>query len=312
MGFKVATSFVVFASVLVLLSLGSFASYAEAQTFEMYVQKMPPHWEKQFGDVLTNATQYWEEKIPGLKFGTVKFVDQADFVVEWASQYGEGKLGYYSTNTLNEYGKPKLTISLGFFKDKKWNLVSTDYALEITKHELGHAIGLPHSDDPNDMMYPTIESYESWQQSYGEKPKPTPKTSEQNLQASTLKSTIDWQNKSQKYQKLASDKIFNLETKIDTAKSLLDSANYENMAAKVEIEKAWTAFWWAKKYYANAEKMQTDGGAFLLQSEYHDSYKKFKSSYDYAKKLEKKLADISKYHKKAYELEYGKHNAIEP
>jgi hypothetical protein len=95
---------------------------------------------------------------------------------------------------------------------------------------------------------------------------------------------------------------------MDTAKSLLDSANYENMAAKVEIEKAWTAFWWAKKYYANAEKMHTDGGAFLLQSEYQDSYKKLKSSYYYAKKLEKKLDDITKYHKKAYELEYGKNS----
>ncbi len=91
---------------------------------------------------------------------------------------------------------------------------------------------------------------------------------------------------------------------------MLDSANYENMAAKVELEKAWTAFWWAKKYHANAEQLQTDGGAFLLQTEYQDSYKKFKSSYDYAKKLEKKLADITKYHKKAYELEYGKNNSI--
>ncbi len=308
MYFKI-TVLTAFASVLILSGLSSLVSYAEAQTFNVYEQKMPLHWENQFGDILLNATQYWEQKMPGLKFETVKFVDDSDFVVEWASQYGEGKLGYYSTNTVNAYGKPKLTISLGFFKDKKWNLVSTEYALEITKHELGHAIGLPHSSNPDDIMYPTIENYESWQQSHTEKPQAKAKTSEQNLQASTQKQTaVDWQSKSEKYQKLASDKIYKLEPKIGDAKLLLDSVNYENMAAKVEIERAWTAFWWAKKYHAEAEKMHTDGGAFFLQSEYQDSYEKFKQSYDYAKKLEKKIADITKYHKKAHELEYGTNN----
>lgn len=149
-----------------MLSLGFFTSYAEAQTFEMHVKKMPSHWEKQFGDILSKATQYWEAWIPGLKLDTVKFVDQADFVVEWASQYGNGNLGYYSTNTANEYGKPKLTISLGFFKDKK--------------------------------------------------------------------------------------------------------------------------------YHTNAEKLNTDGGAFFVQSKYQDSYQKFKSSYDYCKKAGKEASRYNK------------------
>ncbi len=135
---------------------------ADAQTYKIHVQKMPPHWQKTFGDTLDKAIQFWQQKTPGLVIDKVPYQDQADFVLEWASQYDSGKLGYYSSSTLNEYGKPKLTISLGYFKDKKWNLVSPEYALEITKHELGHAIGLPHSTDPTDVMYPQIENYESW------------------------------------------------------------------------------------------------------------------------------------------------------
>lgn len=257
----------------------------------MYVQKMPQHWQDEFGDVLTNATQYWEAKTSNLKFETVQYVDKSDFVVEWASQYGEGKLGYYSTNTANAYGKPTMAITLGFFKDKEWHLASPEYVLQITKHEIGHALGLPHSVDPNDIMYPTIEDYESWLQD-----------SEQNIQAPS--NTADWQSRSEKYQEMASEKILPLESKIDETQSLLNSISYEGNASNESLDNAWTSFWWAKKYLNSAEKTQIDGGASVLQSNYYDSYIKFKSSYDYAKKAEQKISQIIEHIEKANSLAY--------
>ncbi|MBI5146541.1 MAG: matrixin family metalloprotease [Thaumarchaeota archaeon] len=277
-------------SVLILFSIGSI-SYAKAETVNMYVQKMPQHWQDEFGDVLTNATQYWEAKTSNLKFETVQYVDKSDFVVEWASQYGEGKLGYYSTNTANAYGKPTMAITLGFFKDKEWHLASPEYVLQITKHEIGHALGLPHSVDPNDIMYPTIEDYESWLQD-----------SEQNIQAPS--NTADWQSRSEKYQEMASEKILPLESKIDETQSLLNSISYEGNASNESLDNAWTSFWWAKKYLNSAEKTQIDGGASVLQSNYYDSYIKFKSSYDYAKKAEQKISQIIEHIEKANSLAY--------
>ncbi|MGI0022862.1 MAG: matrixin family metalloprotease, partial [Nitrososphaeraceae archaeon] len=132
------------------------------QKINVNIQKMPVQWQDKFGDVLYNATKYWENRLPGLKFYSVPYPHQADFVVTWASQYLEGKLGYYTPNTNNEYGKPYVAITLGYFKDKKWNLVAREYVIEITKHELGHAIGLKHSNDPKDIMYPYIHNYERW------------------------------------------------------------------------------------------------------------------------------------------------------
>lgn len=280
-------------------------SIADAETVNMYVQRMPQHWQNQFGDILSDATKYWEAKAPGLKFSTVSHAEQADFVVEWASQYGEGKLGYYSTDTVNQYGKPKLTISLGYFKDKKWNLVSSEYALEITKHELGHAIGLPHSTDPNDIMYPTIENYESWQQSRQD----GHLTATHTLKDPPAKkaSSVDWQTKSQQYQKMSSNKIDSLDSKIAKAQGLA-SSEYSNLGSKAEMEKAQTAFWWAKKYLSMAEKKHEEAGSHVIQANYQESFKKFKSSFDYAKKTEQKIAEITKHHKKAYEMEYGKNS----
>ncbi|MBM2852195.1 MAG: matrixin family metalloprotease [Candidatus Nitrosotenuis sp.] len=277
-------------SILILFGIGSSISYANAETINMYVQEMPRHWQDQFGDALSIATQYWENKIPNLKFDTVQYVDKSDFVVEWASQYEEGKLGYYSTDTANGYNKPTMAITLGFFKDRKWHLASSEHVLQITKHELGHAIGLPDSVDPNDIMYPTVKDYESLQQD-----------SEQNTQTSN-NTPIDWHSRSEKYQKIASEKILPLASKIDEVQSLLNSLSYDSNAANEALDSALTAFGWAKKYLDNAEKMQTDGESSVLQSNYLDSYSKFKLSYDYAKKVEQKLAQITEYVEKANSL----------
>jgi len=276
-------------TVITLFCIGV-TSHASAQTVTMYVEKMPQHWQGQYGDVLTNATQYWEGKSPGLKFDTTQTVDKADVVVEWASQYGEGKLGYYSTDTSNAYGKPTLAITLGFFEDKEWNLASPDQVLQITKHELGHAIGLPYSADPNDIMYPTVEDYESWQQDSEQPP--------------AFNTSADWHGRSEKYQSLAVETILPLATKIDGEQSLLNSASYDSMAAKDALGNAWTAFWWAKKYLSIAEEAQYDGGLFVLQSDYYNSHIKFKSSYDYAKKAEQKISQITEYIEKADSLAY--------
>jgi hypothetical protein len=287
-------------SVLILLGTCFSISDAKAETIHMYVEKMPQHWQKQFGGILDEAVQYWEGRMPNLTFDTVPYVDRANFVVEWASQYDEGKLGYYSADTSNAYGKPTMAITLGFFKDKKWYLVQPEYALQVTKHELGHAIGMPYSDDPNDIMYPTIENYESWQQDLEQNPQDSPKNSQTTANAST-----NWQSESEKYQRLASDKILPLDSKITDTKSLLASLSYKNKASQDVVDDAWTAFWWAKKYLDSAEKMQTDGGALVLQSNYQDSSAKFKSSCDFADKVEQKLEQITKYIEKADSLEFG-------
>jgi len=146
--------------------------YAEAKDWHLYVGEMPKHWETQFGNLLFYATQYWQEQFPNTKFYKVSSLENADFVVQWASEYqadektNTKKLGYYTTNTKNEYGKPYVAITLGFMTgdglNKKFELVDEEYALLITVHELGHAIGLKHSDEPNNIMYPSIYNYEQW------------------------------------------------------------------------------------------------------------------------------------------------------
>lgn len=269
---------------LLVASIGLFLSNAHAETYKIYEQKMPPHWQKNFGDVLNQATQFWQNKTSGLKFETVQHSEQSDFVVEWASQYDAGKMGYYSADTSNYYGKPKVGITLGSFKDGKWGLIESEYVLEITKHELGHAIGLPHSTDPNDIMYPQIEDYESWLKS---KMELQPKASTQ--------SSTDWKEKSTKSQEHSDQKLFQLKSEIQKAEDSLNNYAAVNLASKAELDNAWNAFWAAKKHLNDSELVQQEADSLFYASSYQESYYKYKSSLSSANTADVNLLQMETY-----------------
>ncbi|MFN3654261.1 MAG: matrixin family metalloprotease, partial [Candidatus Nitrosotenuis sp.] len=234
----------------IMVALQFLAQQASAETYYVYVERMPQHWQKQFDGILDEAIAYWGKQNPKFKFETVQFVDKSDFVIQWSSNQEE-RLGYYSTETANAYGKPTIAIMLGFFKDKQLNMVPYEHALLLTKHELGHALGIPHDDDPASVMYPTIEDYESLEYVVEV---PVPKN-------------VDLEQMSKKYQKLVEEKLLILEPQLSDSYQLLNSESADDL---------WMSYWWAKKYLADSENLAAESGASILQSDFEDSYVKFK------------------------------------
>ena len=158
-----------FAILVLVASLTLIPISADAKSWNLYVDKMPKNWESQYGNLLYDATKYWENRILGIKFYQVDHAQDADFVVQWASEYQGSLLGYYTPSSDNHYDKPYVAITLGYFDDesvpyqqRKFNLVDADYAQAITTHEIGHAIGFDHSTDANDIMYRSIYDYDNW------------------------------------------------------------------------------------------------------------------------------------------------------
>jgi len=209
------------------------------KTYYVYIDKMPENWKSQFGHLYNDATAYWENKIPGLKFYVTTQREKADFVVQWASQFVENKLGYWTTYTDNSYGKPYMAVTLGFMDDdsvawqeRKFNRVDSEYALDITKHELGHVIGFGHSEDLNDIMYGTFPDYGRWLKARDEGRLP-----------SSDSSGITFYQRAQILQEKTNSEIDKLKSGIETAENSLSGLEYESPDAQKKIEQAWKIRW---------------------------------------------------------------------
>jgi hypothetical protein len=98
-----------------------------------------------------NASDGKEVKI---NFVTTKTKTNANLWVTWVVRdLGEGVLGHANL------GKGIVEVALGGYGcDGNFQLFHVDTVEYIMTHELGHGIGLKHSDDKNSIMFPTMKN----------------------------------------------------------------------------------------------------------------------------------------------------------
>jgi hypothetical protein len=112
-------------------------------------------------DVVRQAFALWQQNTP-LTFTEGASRSEADIVIGWATgEHGDGDPFDGSGDVLAHASFPNpfddRQVFLHFDDDERWvnsNNQNVDL-LTVAAHEIGHTLGLAHSDDPNALMYPS-------------------------------------------------------------------------------------------------------------------------------------------------------------
>jgi len=131
-------------------------------------KSVPPHYSPTYYTQVQKALNYWAGGGNGkLEYTPVfEIVDseKADISIRWVENLQkemgapDGVAGATIPFIVNgRFVHADIVMGVGTYQWGEWVPYSDTAMLAIVKHELGHALGLDHSNDKQDIMYPTNE-----------------------------------------------------------------------------------------------------------------------------------------------------------
>ena len=118
------------------------------------VKGAAPEYAPRLANMVREAAARWEREGLGFYFGFGADTSEADIVIRWQSRLeSEDRAGQTDLvwDRLGHIRRAGITLAL---RNTAGALLPDDALLAVAVHEIGHAIGMPHSDDSEDVMFP--------------------------------------------------------------------------------------------------------------------------------------------------------------